>query len=203
MNKHRVISPEYLVEQIALHENPNYGRASSHYAHLVGNILIDLQIDSVSDYGAGKMNLLLALRNLGRPPRKYYPYDPAFPEYGKPVPGDLVTCIDVLEHVEPDCIDTVLSELAGITIKYGFFTIHTGPARKVLSDGRNAHLIQKPTSWWLPRLCEHFEVVKLESMDNGFWLIVRSHNKQDFASSGRNNPDLVNTETHSNQVITF
>jgi hypothetical protein len=61
-----------------------------------------------------------------------------------------------------------------ITVKFGFFTIAAGPAVKVLSDGRNAHLIQKPTSWWLPKLVRHFEIDHLQHQDaHGFWVIVK------------------------------
>jgi len=50
-----------------------------------------------------------------------------------------------------------------------------GPAVKFLQDGRNAHLIQKPTSWWLPKIAKHFEVIQLQVhqiMGKGFWIIV-------------------------------
>jgi hypothetical protein len=51
-----------------------------------------------------------------------------------------------------------------------------GPAGKVLSDGRNAHLIQKPTSWWLEKFIKYFDVLCLmehQMMGNGFWLVVK------------------------------
>ena len=56
--------------------------------------------------------------------------------------------------------------------RVGFFTIHTGPAGKVLADGRNAHLIQQPSSWWLPKLCERFEIDHLQRTKGGFAVIV-------------------------------
>ena len=66
-------------------------------------------------------------------------------------------------------IDGVLADLRTITVKRGFFSIHCEPAVKMLPDGRNAHLIQQPSSWWLPRLCEHFEIKQLETCPGGFW----------------------------------
>lgn len=50
-----------------------------------------------------------------------------------------------------------------------------GPAGKVLSDGRNAHLIQKPTSWWLTRIVRRFEVIELQPCwsGHGFWVFVK------------------------------
>jgi len=37
-----------------------------------------------------------------------------------------------------------------------FLVIATRPAAKKLADGRNAHLIVEPASWWLPRLTSHW-----------------------------------------------
>jgi hypothetical protein len=127
---------------------------------------------SLSDYGAGKCNLQRALQELGKSNIEYFPYDPAFPEYGAPKPADLVCCVDVLEHIELPFLDAVLLELSGITRRIGFFSIHCGPAVKHLPDGRNAHLIQQPSSWWLPRLCRYFEISHLQAEPQGFWVLT-------------------------------
>lgn len=166
------ISPAYLAQQKELHRNPDYGVASLQYAPLVAEIAARIPARSISDYGAGKCNLAKRLGELGRGGFEYLPYDPAFPEYGPPRPADLVCCIDVLEHVEPDYLDTVLDELRAITRRVGFFTVHSGPAVKHLPDGRNAHLIQQPASWWLPHLCRRFEIVQLQRTPGGFWVLV-------------------------------
>jgi hypothetical protein len=166
------ISPAYLEQQKLLHQNPNYGVASLQYAPLVIELLDQTKATSIADYGAGKCNLQKKMHELGKTEFAYYPYDPAFPEYGSPKEADLVCCIDVLEHVEPTFLDAVLDDLQGIVMKAGLFTIHTGPAGKTLSDGRNAHLIQEPSSWWLPRLCERFEIAHLRTVPQGFWIVV-------------------------------
>jgi hypothetical protein len=171
----QTITPEYLAMQRTLHENPHYGVASLSFAPIVADVMRQLGLRTVSDYGAGKQNLLRGLAQAGVQPAAYHPYDPAFPEYGEPRPADLVCCIDVLEHIEPELLDNVLDELASITTGTGFFSIHMGPAAKVLADGRNAHLIQKPSSWWLPRIAQRFEVKHLQShqmMGRGIWLLV-------------------------------
>lgn len=166
-----VISEEYRRQQQELHKNPNYGVASIQFAPTVRQVAEQLGLTSISDYGAGKQNLRITLEAGGYTP-DYRPYDPAFPEYGEPQSADLVCCIDVLEHIEPDLLDNVLDDLARITVRIGLFTIHTGPAQKVLSDGRNAHLIQRPSSWWLPRLCERFEITNLQPTPGGFMILV-------------------------------
>jgi hypothetical protein len=166
------ITQTYLVEQRRLHQSPGYGVASRSYAAMVADLANAKGARSISDYGAGKCNLRNALYELGKFDFAYYPYDPVFPKYGPPRAADLVCCIDVLEHVEPDCLDEVLDELGKITIRHGLFTIHTGSAAKTLSDGRNAHLIRKPASWWLPRICDRLEITHLQSASGGFWLLV-------------------------------
>ncbi len=170
------ITEDYRKMQQKLHENPHYGVASISFAPLVAKVIEAYKIKSLSDYGAGKQNLKKALISNGVTLEEYRPYDPAFPEYGEPSSADLVCCIDVLEHIEPDLIDNVIAELAEIVTKIGFISIHMGPAGKVLEDGRNAHLIQKPTSWWLEKFINHFEIIQLsmhQIMGHGFWMIIK------------------------------
>ena len=171
----KTITNEYLELQKQLHLNPDYGIASLSFAPIVAEIIKKVNIKSLSDYGAGKKNLLLGINNNGIKDIEYFPYDPAFPEYGGPVASQLVCCIDVLEHIEPELIDNVIQDLAGIVTNLGYFSIHMGPAKKILADGRNAHLIQNPSSWWLAKIVKHFEIVQLMShqiMGNGIWMIV-------------------------------
>lgn len=172
----KTISQQYLNEQKKLHENPAYGVASTKFAPSVADLLKKARCTSLTDYGAGKKRLWESLNQMGASEGVVYqPYDPAFPEYGSPMPADLVCCIDVLEHIEPDLLENVLTELSGLVTKLGFFTIHQGPAGKTLSDGRNAHLIQEPSSWWLPRLSRYFEVAFLQRhqvFGHGIMLIV-------------------------------
>ena len=115
-----------------------------------------MEIDHLLDYGCGHN---LSLRETLKPERafKYQCYDPGVPEYAEaPVPAQMVVCIDVLEHIEPELLDNVLDHLEELTEEVLFATVHTGPAGKVLPDGRNAHLIQQPAEWWLPKFMERF-----------------------------------------------
>lgn len=180
-----VISEEYRQQQKELHKNPNYGVASLSFAPVVADLIKMFKFQSVSDYGAGKKNLLKGLTEAGITGITYLPYDPAFPEYGDPQTADLVCCIDVLEHIEPPLLENVLKHLQGIVSKVGFFTIHTGAAIKVLPDGRNAHLIQEPSSWWLKRLTDYFEVRHLQTLPNasGFWLVVEPRENRNTESN--------------------
>lgn len=171
---HALISEDYLKMQQQLHENPNYGTASVHYAPLIADIINSVGADELLDYGAGKGRLGTTLKEHMKRPLVIHHYDPAIPKWSSPAkPCKFVACIDVLEHIEPDLIDNVLDDLARVTIGVGVFTVQTGQAMKVLPDGRNAHLIQKPPSWWLPKIIERFELItynRLPPVD--FWVAV-------------------------------
>ena len=172
---HLLISEEYREMQRKLHENPDYGIASVGYAPFVAEVIEALGATEMLDYGAGKGRLGLTLRSSLRRPLKIYHYDPAVAEWSAPpAPCGLVSCIDVLEHIEPDLLENVLDDLERVTLGVGVFTVHTEPAMKVLPDGRNAHLIQQPPQWWLPRIMNRFDLVTFKRMDMGFIIAVES-----------------------------
>jgi hypothetical protein len=133
--------------QSKLHEDVNYGVASVAYAPLVDLIIKENKIRYLLDYGAGKCRLKDALTV----DVKYTPY----------------------EHIEPELLDNVLNDLQRVTMKFGLFTIHTGPAAKTLPDGRNAHLIQEPLSWWENKIKLRFKIIKQVGMTNGCIFFVK------------------------------
>ncbi len=170
-----LITEEYRRQQAKLHENPDYGRASESYAPLVADIMRKLNARRLLDYGAGKGRLGQALSKLLPFDYSVRHYEPANPKWAAaPEPEDFVACIDVLEHIEPALLDNVLDDLRRVTRRAGFFTVHTGPAVKVLEDGRNAHLIQQPPEWWLPKVFDRFQLVTFNRMPNGFWVLVEA-----------------------------
>lgn len=159
--------------QRKLHENPDYGVASVGYAPLVAEILQQVGATELLDYGAGKGRLGQTLRQQIQKPLTIHHYDPAVPEWSAPpAPCRFVACIDVLEHIEPHLLDNVLDDLRRVTSGVGVFTVHTAAAVKVLPDGRNAHLIQQPPAWWLPKLMLRFDLVQFNRMPMGFWVGV-------------------------------
>ena len=143
-----LISASYRDLNRQLHSsNPVYGVSGQKYAGIVRSIMNELQTSDVLDYGCGKCTLQTALG------AQITNYDPCVPGLDLPPrPHDIVCCTDVLEHIEPDCLQAVLTDLHRVTLKVCFMTIHTGPAMKFLADGRNAHLIQEDKDWWLPRI---------------------------------------------------
>lgn len=173
MTQAPLITENYRDMQRDLHRNPDYGVASVEYAPLVAEVMQAVGTRELLDYGAGKGRLGITLNNMFDEKFTIHHYDPAIPEWSKPpAPCRFVACIDVLEHIEPDLIDNVLDDLKRVTSHVVFFSVDTTPAKKILSDGRNAHLIQKPAAWWLPKFMERFELARFNRMPTGFCIVV-------------------------------
>ena len=98
-------------------------------------------ISSILDYGTGQGGLPDRLRSTLDQGIKVEGYDPAIEQYAtKPTcEFDLVTSIDVLEHIPIQEINTCLNHIKSLTNKFFFFAIDLVPASKKLSDNRNAH----------------------------------------------------------------
>lgn len=164
-----LITSAYQDLNAKLHEErPDYGTSGQKWAPVVQMLMQEYGCASVLDYGCGKQTLQ---RALGFP---IHQYDPCLPEFcAAPEPADLVVCTDVLEHIEPECIDSVLDDLKRLTGKAAFFTVATGPAKKSLPDGRNAHILQRPAKWWLPMLWERWELMGFRDMGGEFMVILK------------------------------
>jgi hypothetical protein len=148
-----LITPAYTREQELLHEAPAYGSRGFNWGYLVAGIARIEACVSVLDYGCGKGTLGRTLRKAGLHARDYDPAVAAFS--GCPRPADLVVSVDVLEHLEPDCVDAVLDDLRDKTLKVLFVAISTRPAKRWLTDGRNSHLIVEEGDWWRTKLEYH------------------------------------------------
>lgn len=152
-------TPEYQKQQKKLHQKGNYGViAGKMYGPMVSALIDKMEVDHLLDYGCGK-NLSLTKGLKTKREFKYQAYDPMVGDYAAdPTPAQLVVCIDVIEHIEPDFLEDVLDHLEELTEEVLFISVHTGPAGKVLDDGRNAHLIQQPLEWWVPKIAERFDI---------------------------------------------
>lgn len=155
-----LITEGYREQLESLHtERADFGKGGSKWAHAVMKMCALLETDDVLDYGCGKGELNLHM------PYQIQCYDPAVYKYRHtPEPADIVVSTDVLEHIEPDCLDDLLADLKRCVKKLGLFAIHTGPAVKYLPDGRNAHLIQKPGEWWNEKLAHLFDIRDSETV---------------------------------------
>jgi 2-polyprenyl-3-methyl-5-hydroxy-6-metoxy-1,4-benzoquinol methylase len=158
-----MISEEYRRLNKKLHEdNPDYGNQD--YSLPVVQAAIEMFHPlSVLDYGCGKGKLVDSLRKK-YPALKVRGFDPAVPAFNvKPLPMDLVTCTDVLEHVEPEYIDAVLQDIRNLARVGVVLVVACRPAKKTLPDGSNAHRIVETPMWWYKKLRPLFGRLKFYS----------------------------------------
>jgi hypothetical protein len=153
-----LISDEYRALNAELHRSsPAYGTSSAEWANRVNELCQAHQIKTALDYGCGKGTLSKSLPRSR--PYRMAGYDPAIPGQDTlPARAELVICTDVLEHVEPECLSNVLTHIDGLAERFIFFVIHTGPAKKVLPDGRNAHMLIEPAWWWMRQISDRWTV---------------------------------------------
>jgi len=153
--------------QTEFHERrSDYGARGERHAEDITVVIQNANIQTVLDYGCGKGSLKRRLAILS-PYTDVREYDPAVPgKDGRPDIADLVVCTDVLEHVEPDKLQFVIKDIERLARVGVFLAIHTGPAVKVLPDGRNAHLIQEGPRWWLNTLGDWFTIMNLNYIPN-------------------------------------
>lgn len=151
-----LITPEYLALQKDLHARFDYGRGGD--AEECADIVRHLGAETVLDYGCGQGHLGRLLSDL-----EVEEYDPCIE--GKdiePARADVVVCADVLEHIEPECLDEVLIHLRSLIKRYGVFVIATSPSKKVMADGRQAHLIVEGQGYWFQKLTGLFNFERFE-----------------------------------------
>ena len=115
--------------------------------------------NSFLDYGTGKGKLVQRLRDELPSSIQVDGYDPAVDEWSIKPSGktyDLVCSFDVLEHIEPSSIESVVSDLSSYTSGICYVVIDLQPAVKHISDGRNAHILLAPVDWWNSLFSRHF-----------------------------------------------
>lgn len=146
-----LISKDYRQMQRAMHQSPRgYGGRGYVWANTVIEVARRYDVQSILDYGAGQGTLTKELRQHGF---SCSDYDLGVPGMdGPPSFADLVVCTDVMEHIEPDRISTVLEHIHILARKAVFFVIATRPANKLLPNGQNAHLTIERGKWWRERV---------------------------------------------------
>lgn len=170
-----LISEEYVKINTILHKrHPTYGMTGHRWVNKVLRVVSDYKCATLLDYGCGKGTLKLALRVVA-PDLVVSEYDPCVRgKAGLPESSDLIVCTDVFEHIEPVNLDDVLDHIWGLTGKVIFATVATRPAKKLLCDGRNAHLIVENQSWWLSEIEKRWiidEVAKDVSQPGEFYFV--------------------------------
>jgi hypothetical protein len=148
-----LISEEYRKLNVEMHSKyPGYGSKGHKWQDRIRKFRMDhpkLKIRTILDYGAGKGSLYRAL-GADFDVREY---DPGVPGKAmRPVPADLVVCTDVLEHVEPECLNEVIRDIVSLSKRAALVAVACRAGKRVHSDGRSDHLIVKSEEWWHKRL---------------------------------------------------
>ncbi|WP_083276863.1 class I SAM-dependent methyltransferase [Sphingobium phenoxybenzoativorans] len=166
-----LISDEYRTLNSSLHAGGSYGRKGDKWTAKVSELIDCFEPTTILDYGCGQGALGKALN------RDISEYDPAIPEKSAlPEPADMVVCTDVLEHIEPVCLDDVLDHLRDLTKSVLFAVISTRPAAKFLADGRNAHLIVEGEAFWTEHLEKRFLIDQIQDHGKEFSAVLRAKN---------------------------
>ena len=157
-----LISDEYKALNAKEHaDNNGFGVQGYKHLQLVLQLAEQYGATSVLDYGCGGATLSAHARKIS--PLPFFNYDPAIEKHSAmPAKADMVVCTDVLEHIEPLCLTSVLQHLQTLTGKVAFIEVACRPAKRVLADGRNAHLMQRDGMFWFDSLREFFDVVSFK-----------------------------------------
>lgn len=103
---------------------------------------------SIIDYGCGANRGLSRFSKL-----RVVDYDPGLPEVSVlPEPADLVVSIHMLEHVEPECVDSVIDHMLSLAEKALLLVVSCQPSTKSLPDGSPWHSFVRDADWWRARL---------------------------------------------------
>lgn len=161
-----LITEAYREQNAIMHAGGKFGIRAPEFLSRLERYATALKAETILDYGSGRNEWVKAQMGERFIVRSY---DPAVPALSAPpVPAHLVACIDVLEHVEPDCLDAVLDHVFNLTAGGLFVTVATQPALKTLPDGRNAHLIVQEPAWWLPHLTARWRLLEFKDAGNTF-----------------------------------
>ncbi len=165
-----LVTPAYRKQLNTIHEGQRWGADGHKHVAAVRAFANMIEPATILDYGCGKGTLAPAM-----PERRIQMYDPGIPgREGSPKPVDMIVCTDVLEHVEPERLDSVLAHISVLASKAAYVVVATRPANLILPDGRNAHLVLRPFAWWAERFVEHgwtiAESADRKGKDAVFWL---------------------------------
>lgn len=155
-----MVTTRNLDQYAAIHSQKKYGTGSAKARRWIEPWVIVRRPASILDYGAGQSRMVEMLRAkmLGVRHR----FDPAIPEINH-VPHtryDLVTCTDVLEHLDQEEIPQVLKHIRSLTT-HAIIAADTRPANVTLPNGENAHATVQPPEWWAAQISAVFGEAEL------------------------------------------
>ena len=181
-----MISNEYKQILEDLNGHANFGKRKKSPKYLDAFIK-NYNPKTILDFGCGTGGLVRGLQ-------EQYPnsivsgYDPGNSGYSDSIDNrkfDMIVSTDVLEHIEPQYIDSTLTYLKE-KATYCYHLIALAPSSVTLPDGRNAHLIQESSHWWKKKFVaagykiiteyEMKHVNKQGRLVNKYFIMARSDN---------------------------
>jgi len=158
-----MISPEYKRQITLLHERQSWGNHGWKALPQVLSLILQYRRKNptVLDFGAGERTLEMTAK-WAMPHLKVTSYDPGMEGIDR-LPEDIwdfTVCTDVLEHIEPQFLDSTIDLIRARTHCAAYFIIAVAKAKAILPDGRNAHLIIQPADWWMTQLMKRWKHVE-------------------------------------------
>jgi hypothetical protein len=155
MNK--LLSEQYRKVLEHEHARSDWGVTGWGHAPHVHKIMLQEGLSTLLDYGSGQGKLGHWFAK-NAPQIDLREYEPGIPKRAAmPGPAEIVACIDVMEHIEPDCVIDVLDHIQSLAQRRVYFNISMRLAGRILNDGRNAHLTIQPKKWWTALLKERWD----------------------------------------------
>jgi len=165
-----MISDYYRQQLQTLHEeNVTWGNGPRMYMLRISKWILEEEVTELLDYGCGKgKNVPFIL------PIKIVNYDPGVPQWSAdPQVCKHLLCIDVLEHIEPEHLYSVLEHIASKFTVGAMLNIALTESKHFLPDGRNAHILLRPVAWWVEVLQEFYTLESLEFKEASFTAFIR------------------------------
>ena len=148
------------------HARSEWGLTGWGHAPFVYKIMEQDGLLSLLDYGAGQGKLGHWF-DKNAPHVDLRQYEPGIPKLAAlPQPAEMVACIDVMEHVEPQCVVAVLDHIQILAQRRVYFNISLRLAGRILNDGRNAHLTIETHDWWRALLRERWDETEFHLGDD-------------------------------------
>lgn len=138
------------------------------------------KIGSVIDISSGRGNLINMIKSFdpkvqitSTDLKKFHNYDIPFFEVNlcdtntfkniTPSKFDLLTCLDVLEHIEKGCVEDVIRTFSELS-RYSVLTIAN---HSDVLNGVELHLIQENLNYWGPIIEKYFTILDQQEHYNG------------------------------------
>lgn len=152
-----MVSNKYIEQYQKLHaQDPMMfsGQQTLYVKKYIEYLIKKFDCKTMLDYGCGKglqYTIEKANKNWGV---ELFLFDIGVREFSLKPTGtfDIVSSTDMLEHCETVDIPNILKEINDYAKSVVIVSISTREAKKILPDGRNAHLTVKPKEWWMKQI---------------------------------------------------